>query len=86
MGNAQFRYPQVLSVPLMSSLVLFFVLFFCDVLEGTTLVVSRGFDDSQLGASTGGQPKKWDQKKALICLCRLSLYFTVDASVIADVH
>lgn len=28
LGNAQFRYPQVLSVPLMSSLVLFFVLFF----------------------------------------------------------
>lgn len=56
--NAQFRYPQVYPVLLMSSLVLFSFFFSSDVLEGTNLVVPGSFDDSQLGAPTGGQPKK----------------------------
>lgn len=67
---------------------LLFCFLFCfffspDVLEGTTLMVSRGFDDSQLGASTGRGPAKKGGPKVGIdlfvpifsvlhrwCLCR----------------
>lgn len=39
----------------------FFFFFPPDVLEGTTLVMSGGFDDSQLAAPTGAQ-QKWRPK------------------------